>query len=573
MRPSLTRTAHRRAVDLPHLEPIEPRLLLDSVPFGVADADDRHAAGLVRGGDFVLFVQDEPGSAEGAWSRQTFNTSWLPDNLTPTSATSFTDPKDGRIYHAVSAPAGLALILDDDDASLEDVRLLTDEITGAEPIASNITTFTATDGRVHLAGLTATGDLVLYAQTGDRDNRNRPVWDYVNLTDEQLAPRGIATPTFQGDLTSYATSWGALNIVGLDAGGDLQAVWIAPGLDGWAVSNLSDIAGTPTLAAGAAAADGAGAVAYLTPWDGINIAGIDPAGDLIVTWWVPQFGGDWEVTNLSDAFPGPALVPGTALAYTTPWGGLNVGGVTAAPGEGGGNLALWWWVPEFGGQWQVAPDVVPEAEPLRTVGDGAGVSSFTSAAGTTNVLGTSATGEVLRLSWRPGEAWRAENLDQRATDVDDDFDDGVPGPVDPDLAPLAGAWRVTGSGGVFDEFDIDETATIILRSDGVWTAQDGDFDLSIFDTNADSGTWDYSGGAVTITIPDTGSTRATGVPEGAASFTTRGVTLTPSGRTRLENRVDDLDDDIPFVDLRDEINDRGGLDAVLADIDLQWTRL
>ena len=574
MRPS------RTALDTPRLEPIEPRLLLDSVPFGVADADDRHAVGLVRGGDFVLFVQDDAGSeGEGAWTRQTFDTSWLPENLTPTSATTFTDPKDGRIYHAVSAPAGLALVLDDDDASIEDVRFLTDDIAGAEPIASNITTLTSTDGRVHLAGLTATGDLVIYAQIGDRDNRARPVWDFVNLTDEHLARRGIATPAFQGDLTSYVTSWNALNIVGLDAAGDLRAVWIAPGMDGWSVSNLSDIAGTPALTAGGGGGDGAGAVAYLTPWDGINLAGIDPAGDLIVTWWVPQFGGDWEVTNLSDAFPGPALAPGTALAYTTPWGGLNVGGITApdaAAPDAAGSLALWWWVPEFGGQWRVAPDVVPGAEPLRTVGDGAGVSSFTSTAGTTNVLGTTATGEVVRLSWSPGRDWRAENLDQRAPEVSDDFDDGGGGgggPIDPDLQPLAGAWRVTGAGGLFDEFDIDETATVTLNPNGTWTTDQGDLDLSIFDTGSTGGTWDYTGSAVTITIPDTGTLSATGVPGTARQFTTRGVTLTPSGRTRLENRIGDIDDDLPFFNLRDEIDDRGGLDAVLADVDLLWTRL
>src|SRR5688572_1101915 len=175
MRPSHTAvTVRTRPVSRPRIrpdhapacfEPIEARLLLDSVPFGVADQADRTSVAAVRGTDFLLYQQQEPGTS--AWTRQHFG-SWIPEDFVPLSAPSFVDPKAGRVYQAVNSPAALAILVDDDQASREDIRILTDEIEGSQPIATRLTTFASADGRVHLAGLTAAGEAVVYRQTGDQ---------------------------------------------------------------------------------------------------------------------------------------------------------------------------------------------------------------------------------------------------------------------------------------------------------------------------------------------------------------------------------------------------------------------
>ncbi len=580
MRPSPTPSIPRRSrrpSDPARLEPIEPRLLLDSIPFGVADGDtfddERTTVAVVRNNDFVTFTENDD-DADRDWRRQNFD-SWLPDDFVPISAVAFRDPKDDRIYDAVNAPTGLAVILDDDDDGIERVRFLTDELDDAQPITSRLTTFASTDGRIHLAGLTASGDLVLYRQTGSGSSANRFDWEFLNITADALAPRGLVTPAFRGDLASFVTPWNTLNIVGIDASGNLQTVWLPPPPDdnngddeAWNVTNLSAIAGTPALAGSPAA--------LVTDWGGINIAAVDTAGDMIVTWWVPQFGGDWQTTNFSDAFGGPTLVP-TPLASTTPWGGINIGAVSNT-----GDLTLFWWVPEFGPAWQVATDLVPGAEDFSLTG----VTSFTSPAGTVNALGANPTGQVLRYSWRPGEAWRAENLDTLAEDENDDLDD-FGGPFDPALQTLAGTWRVSGgAGGVldelddndFDDFDFadfdDEDATVVLSADGTWILRSGDLDFDGLDSDATRGTWTRDGSTVTIIVPDIGRMTANDVPTGATNrFTTRGVTLNAAARNRLERAINDFDTRFPNADLRDEINLRGGLDAVLANINLVWTRI
>src|SRR5262249_24148268 len=139
---------------------------------------------------------------------------------------------------------------------------------------------------------------------------------------------------FVGTLTSYSTSWGGLNVAGVDAQGRIWSVWWAPGLDRWTVSDLSSVSGAPPIVGNLAV--------YLKPWDGINLAGLDENGDLQVTWWVPSFGASWATDNLTGLTGGPTFVTGILTSYVSDWGALNIAGIDAETGE----VKVYWWVPE-----------------------------------------------------------------------------------------------------------------------------------------------------------------------------------------------------------------------------------
>jgi hypothetical protein len=541
------------------LEPIEPRLLLDGAPGAVADAADNVEVALVRNGELVVFDQDGD-----QWHRRHFG-DWIDagDAEGLRSAATWRDPKDGRIYYALSTGSGLFVVLDDQATLRESVRNLTSEIAGAEPIASRITTFTSIDGIVHVAGLTASGDVVMYRQTGatvGEGGAREFVWEFINISDDHLAPQGIATPAFTSDLTSYVTAWNGLNIAGLDAEGDVHSVWWAPGMTYWSASNLSAITGAPAIAGNL--------TVYLTAWNGINIAGIDQDGKITVTWWVPQFEGNWVVTNFSDAFGSPAggFIPGTIMAYTTPWGGLNVGAVSA---EGG--LTLYWWVPEFGGQWQIAANFIPGADDFSSDG----IFGFTSDAGTINLVGANANGDIIRYHWRPGGEWNWHNLDHDATLLVDEYggDDASGIVINPDLASLAGQWLVrvtTGFGPIAGDNGDGDGASMLLRADGVWLGVDSGFDF--FGSTSSGGTWTYVNRTVTILLPDGAFIRAFNVGPAATQFVTRGITLTASMLQQMQQVLEQFDQQFPEANLVAQIEAAGGLEAILASIEMLWTR-
>ena len=78
--------------------------------------------------------------------------------------------------------------------------------------------------------------------------------------------------------------------------------------------------------------------------------------------------------------------------------------------DSSGEVVIYWWVPSFGGDWEVTTiteGVDPSLpRPTRTL------SSHASAAGTLNLLGSDDEGAVVRASWNPGDGgvWALENL-------------------------------------------------------------------------------------------------------------------------------------------------------------------
>jgi len=124
---------------------------------------------------------------------------------------------------------------------------------------------------------------------------------------------------------------------------------------------------------------------------------------MIVTWWVPTFGGEWRKNDFTAQFGGPALRAESVTSYVTPWGGLNVGGVTDD-----GRVVVYWWVPGFEGNWNIDTINVQAADarelPARHL------KSHVAQDGTFHVVGVGRFGDVLDMRWTPGEGWRVEDL-------------------------------------------------------------------------------------------------------------------------------------------------------------------
>jgi hypothetical protein len=319
----------------------------------------------------------------------------------------FVDPKDGQTY-AVTLGRVLAgddeghgtvtLYREQSDGTFSEPRTLNDTSFAASAIVTRLTVFISADNRVHIVGLNDGGQLILFYQTGDRvpDDNTKWEWFFENVELTHLAPQGETTPHWVDELTVYVAPWNGMNIAGLTADGDAEVVWWAPGRTHWSTDNLSRITGLTRLVGGL--------TSYVTPWGGLNVAGIDTNGDLQVCWWVPGFESQWRSNNMTQQFQGQDLVPATVSSYVTPWGGLNVAGIDSATG----NAVVYWWAPGV-------TDWTAEAltfnkdpqDPLPT-----GRLLATNYGEQLNLFGRADSGEVIRLYWNPGDGavWGLQNL-------------------------------------------------------------------------------------------------------------------------------------------------------------------
>ncbi|MCC6677352.1 MAG: hypothetical protein IT436_09425 [Phycisphaerales bacterium] len=337
----------------------------------------------------LVFQQD----SAGAWKATDLH-AWLGGPLLTKQVTSWTDPKDGNTYAAAPAPIGLLLFRQERADGSWELTNLTESIAGSAIITSDITVFTDRENTVKIAGRDSAGHIVLYQQLPFDGQASRFSWSFVDLSRDHLTPQGLATPAFTGNLASYVTEWNGQNIAGLDAAGRIHVVWWAPGLAQWRTDDLSAITGAPAISGGL--------TVYLTSWGGINLAGADPSGKVTVTWWVPSFGGDWLTNNLSDQFSGPALKGISMASYVTPWGGLNIAGL-----DNDGKLMIYWWAPGLT-DWSISPisDLVAGAK--LPAGSLRGLAA---ADGSISLMGRQASdAHVLRYWWIPGGQWQMEDL-------------------------------------------------------------------------------------------------------------------------------------------------------------------
>ncbi len=316
----------------------------------------------------------------------------------------FYDPKTG-LKHAVG-PSAAGLILFTGAANgTWTYSNLTTTVSGGQIIEGEVTVFTSTDGFVHVAGMSDSGDLVEWQQVGTASNW---AWDFHNISDEDLATRGLSTPSFSGRLTSYVTAWNGLNIVGLDSNGDIQGVWWAPGIDQnlWTTNNISDVVNAPALSGGL--------TVYLTSWYATNIVGITQDGHVSVTWWLPEFEGNWRTDDLTSLFGGALLVGNTVSSFVTPWGATNIGGLDSS-----GKLWVYWWAPGIANNAWAVTDM-STAVPAGTKPMVGRITGVTSPANTINLIGTAANGDVMRYYWSPtgDQLWKADDVSYLASIAD-----------------------------------------------------------------------------------------------------------------------------------------------------------
>jgi len=285
--------------------------------------------------------------------------------LTTSDPVTWIDPKDGRNYIAVPTTSGVALLTETAPGTWS-LRNLNTEIPGLPVMGASLSVMTdPLSGLVYLAGLNSTGQLITIQQTGGTVAGGGYEWSFTNRT-TAISGGGPAPFVFVGSLTTYTTPWGALNVVGLDGSGNIRTIWFAPELDSptWVANNLSAIAGTPALTGRLSA--------FVTPWGAINISGATADGDVHVTWWTPDFG--WISNNLTDIIEdAPNLQAATLSSYVTSWGGQNIVGLDADTGE----IVVYWWTTATGWVFNTLADFItgtPDAPagPLTGIAAGNG---------------------------------------------------------------------------------------------------------------------------------------------------------------------------------------------------------
>ncbi|GIK18176.1 MAG: hypothetical protein DYG93_03000 [Leptolyngbya sp. PLA2] len=258
------------------------------------------------------------------------------------------------------------------EVSRQDIALLTN----FRGRVHDMTPYVTPDGMLHLA--VTDGEHRLWIFSGDHE---LGTWKVMNKTAE------IGAPGLTGDLTTYQPSWGSIHVAGLDARGHAINYWWAPGLPAWEYSDLTALFDGPTMTGGLAG--------YVAAWDGLNLAGLNEDGEVIVYWWAPGL-MDWQTLNMTALFSGPTF-EGQLDAYVTPWGGLNIAGQTA-----GGEVWTYWWSPALRDQkaaagepdgWEVANISQAAAAPALD----RAVAAAVSADGGINLFGLTSAGNLVML--------------------------------------------------------------------------------------------------------------------------------------------------------------------------------
>lgn len=183
------------------------------------------------------------------------------------------------------------------------------ELLNGPTMSGGLTSWVAPWGALNLAGLNEAGEIVVYWWVPGMTS-----WANLNMTTR------FSGPELEGQLTAFVTPWGAMNIVGLDAGGHAAAYWWVPGAANWIISDLTAITQTTSYDRGLSAA--------LSTDGGINLFGLDGAGDLVVLRWTPASGA-WRDTNITDAAGAPPVE--FPVGAASAGGYMTVGGRTTMP--------------------------------------------------------------------------------------------------------------------------------------------------------------------------------------------------------------------------------------------------
>jgi hypothetical protein len=301
------------------------------------------------------------------------------------------DARTTRSYAIASSPAGIVL-LSENSSGVWSAKNLGVSLPLELMRVTSLVAMTAADSRVVVAGLNSQGDVVLISQD-DVSSPETSTWSVVNISETDLAINDVAAPRFSGPLSAFVTLWGTLHICGIGDDGDLHVMWRGAEAGRWQDANLSSSVESPDLVGVAAP--------FLSSWGGIHIASADARGHIVVTWWVPGFGGDWRVNDLSAEMGFPALRPSSLAAYSTRWDGLNIAGLDES-----GNPLVYWWAPVLGGQWLLGELATPASLSGRMA---ALADPYT---GDLNIIGVSPdAGRFVRFHWSLATGnWTIEDM-------------------------------------------------------------------------------------------------------------------------------------------------------------------
>ena len=294
---------------------------------------------------------------------------------------------------AASTETGMILWVRDALSGAYTKRDLTEESgADAEAPAGPVTYFRLDDGRNVLTAVSATGDVLAYvvAATG------QPFM--INLSQAELRDKDKVIPALTGTLTAGVSPWGTSIIAGLDADGKVWTVWFSlqDSRNGWHATPLSANSGADPIEGNLSI--------YFTSWNGINVAGLTETGETQVIWWVPRFGGDWEVSNLTAKFDGPDFKAGSMTTYATPWDALTIVGITTDA-----RMVAYWWVPGFD-RWEIADfsAVLPTQQPRVIRGP---VVASIRADNNIWLFGRDGNEEMIRVVWdRASDNWTSSSM-------------------------------------------------------------------------------------------------------------------------------------------------------------------
>lgn len=177
----------------------------------------------------------------------------------------------------------------------------------APGITGDLTVYQPKWGAIHIGGLDARGHAVNYWWASGLSD-----WQFSDLTS------AIGGQEMAGGLASWVAPWGALNLAGLNDSGEIIVYWWVPGMSSWATLNMTTFAGGASL-------DGQ-LTAFVTSWNAMNILGLDAGGNAVAYWWVP--GGRWVVSDLTTITGTESYAQGLTATTSTD-GGINLFGLDA----------------------------------------------------------------------------------------------------------------------------------------------------------------------------------------------------------------------------------------------------
>lgn len=261
----------------------------------------------------------------------------------PWTGEELTVPAGAEVYGVVAWDHGVALATSEGVIRLTragdgswDSRNLTATVAGATGIARSLRLLRQNNGYLLLAGINGDNEVVFFGSQSPAPDKDTE-WGFDNLSESVLTEFEIADPNLQGDLVTYVTPWNGLNLAGINADGEPVVFWTAPGISGWRFTNLSASQEDPSLARGFERLS-----VNVLPWGGIALTDADSS--LRTVWWSPGLGGLWKFAALADVVENsarPILVKESVVGFATTWGGQNIAGVDIH-----GHLWVFWWSPE-----------------------------------------------------------------------------------------------------------------------------------------------------------------------------------------------------------------------------------